>query len=294
MRKKTMVLNSLLLAILCASPCFGWGPDGHRIIGLIAASYLNDKAKAAVKDLLGEQTLADVSNWADEVRNDPAFEWSKPLHYINVPRDAAKVDLKRDCAEDQCVIGAINKYAGILRKKDATREDRIQALKFLVHFVGDVHQPLHVSYADDRGANSVKVTFLGKPGCNLHAVWDTGLIEHRLNGGNWSDMAKRIRDDAPAESVKQWRKSSDPVDWANESLAMTRLLYTETPPDGQLDDKYYELNIKVAEDRLAAAGIRLAALLNDIFTDNPATQSASTMPASAPTTKLGEASAPGH
>jgi hypothetical protein len=258
--------------VLCASPCFAWGPEGHRIIALIAGGYLTDKAKAEVKDLLGDQSLGDASNWADEVRGDPKYDWAKPLHYINVPRDATSVDLTRDCPDGNCVVAAIKKYSGILRDKSAPRQERIEALKFLIHFVGDVHQPLHASYADDRGGNEVKVTWLQQPDWNLHRVWDLGLIQHAMADSNEKAFADKVRDSVAAVQIKQWRNNMDPAQWASESLTMTRRIYSDLPTDHVIGEMYYEQNVLTVQQRLAAASFRLAALLNDIFADESATK----------------------
>jgi len=278
-RIKLATIFVVLLAMI-ATPCFGWGPDGHRIVGAIAMTYLTEKTKAAIHDLLGEQSLPDACNWADELRSDSSYDWAKPLHYINVPRGVTKVDLERDCKSEKCVLGAIKKYEAMLRDKQAPREQRVEALKFLVHFIGDVHQPMHVSYEDDQGGNKVSVSGAwlpvnqsGDPAkqrkWNLHSVWDSGLIEHRM-AGDRDKMIQDIRRRITDRKLALWRKSKNAVDWANESLAITIKLYQLLPANGQLDESYYRRNIGITEDRLAAAGVRVAAMLNDIFDDAPA------------------------
>lgn len=164
-----------LIAVLIPATSFGWGRDGHRIIGHIAEQFLSTNARAAVRDLLGDESLADVSTWADEVRGSPAYRWTAPLHYVNSPPGSDGYDAQRDCADGCCVVGAIEHYADVLRDSQAPRPVRIEALKFLVHFVGDVHQPLHAGYGVDRGGNDVKVFFFGD-NTNLHSLWDSGLI----------------------------------------------------------------------------------------------------------------------
>ena len=148
---------TLLLVLILSIPCFGWGRDGHKITGTIATHYLTPEAKAAVTALLGDQTLADVSTWVDEIRSDSAYRWASPLHYSNVKPGEAEFDLSRDCPERACVVSAINKYTEVLQTADASHGEKAEALKFLVHFVGDIHQPLHVSHAKDKGGNDIKV-----------------------------------------------------------------------------------------------------------------------------------------
>ncbi len=284
-----LLLATLLLAAVAVTPVFGWGPDGHRIIGDIATKYLTEKTKAAVKELLGEQSLADASNWADEIRKDSSFDWAKPLHYINVPHGVAKVDESRDCKNDQCVTAAIKKYEAVLRDKDATHDAKVQALKFLAHFVGDVHQPLHVSFEDDRGGNDVKVTWLGQSGWNLHRVWDTGLIEHRMatQPSGREAFTSAIENGIKEAKLQQWRKVKEPVAWADESLAITNRLYAEGPKDRNLSEAYYTHNIGIVEQRLAAAGVRLAAMLNSIFDEQPKAKPAVSEPVAPAGTKPG-------
>ncbi|MCH7813784.1 MAG: S1/P1 nuclease [Planctomycetes bacterium] len=167
--------TAFFLAVLVATPCFGWGRDGHKITGTIATHYLTPEAKVGVTALLGDQSLAEVSTWADEIRSNPAYRWASPLHYSNVKPGEAEFDLSRDCPERGCVVSAIIKYAKVLRSKDASHAEKAEALKFLVHFVGDIHQPLHVSHAKDKGGNDIKVEFFHDR-TNLHRLWDSGLI----------------------------------------------------------------------------------------------------------------------
>jgi len=255
-----------------SAPCFGWGRQGHQIVGAIAANHLSAEARRGVVDLLGYDDLSSAGYWADEIRSNPAYDWAKPLHYINVPRDATTVDLSRDCPTGECVIQAIKKYAAIVGDQKRTKDERAEALKFLAHFVGDVHQPLHVSFAVDRGGNSITVTAFDNASTNLHAVWDTALIEHRTRG-DWAKLANDI-DAAMTKSQRaDWEAPSDATDWANASLAITQRVYRELPANATVGEIYYDRHIGIIEDQLAAAGIRLATMLNTIFA-SPAPASA--------------------
>jgi len=252
------------LMVFVAVPCFGWGAQGHQIVAMIASRDLNDRARVAVRELLGSQTLVDVSTWADEITRDRDFEWTKPLHYINVPRNATRVERGRDCPHDVCVVAAIENYTMTLRNRSAPRRQRTEALKFLIHFVGDIHQPLHVSYADDRGGNNVTLRWFGESDWNLHSVWDDGLVKQCL-GRDRTTVIRRIRRRLSKEQFKLWRNSLEPEAWANESLAITRRLYGELPARGEIGREYCRQNSGAVEQRLAAAGVRLAALLNGVF-----------------------------
>jgi len=195
----------------------GWGRDGHRIIGTIATHYLTPEAKAAVTTFLGDQSLADVSTWADEIKSNRAYDWARPLHYANVQPGADGFNLKRDCPKEGCVVSAIIKYAKVLRSQDASPAERTEALKFLIHFVQDIHQPLHVSRARDKGGNDIKVEFFHDR-TNLHRLWDSGLI--RRTKKPWSAYAAELQQGITPEQLAKW-KSTDPVEWATESYRLT-------------------------------------------------------------------------
>ena len=257
MNRRTTAIT--LIAILIPSVCFAWGRDGHRITGFIAAKYLTPQAAAAVKDLLGDQTLADVSTWPDEIRRER--KETAPWHYANPAPDSDRFNLERDCPEEGCVVSAIIKFSHILRDGNASRRERIEALKFVVHFVGDVHQPLHLGYARDRGGNDIKVTFF-ENNTNLHSLWDSGMIRHTKKG--WSDYATELAANITPQQRVLYGKL-DPVVWATESYLLARSNAYAIPKDGQLGQDYLDKNIRVIERRLSMAGVRLAALLNVIF-----------------------------
>ncbi|MFO0874675.1 MAG: S1/P1 nuclease [Phycisphaerales bacterium] len=323
----------LLVPLAIVAPCLGWGREGHHIVGAIATKHLSPEARAAVVELLGNDDLGTAGCWADDIRTDPRYDWAKPLHYLNVPRDASSVDVARDCvpapvsagaqgagdpagaggadrarvaggaggpggsngasgappaataesihapdpATTSCVLQAIETYSALARDRSQPAEVRAAALRFLVHFVGDVHQPLHVSYADDRGGNNTKLTAFGHPFMNLHAVWDATILEHRTHG-DWSALADEIDQATTPTQRSDWQASVAPIDWANESLTITRRIYRELPPNGILGEVYYDRNIGIVLDRLAAGGVRLAALLNRLFA-TPAPDGAASRPA---------------
>jgi hypothetical protein len=267
MRRVLLALVVGLLLGVIARPSFGWGRDGHRISDAIAWRFMTDKAKACVAVLLGTSDFADAGNWADSILSERQYDWSRPLHYVNVPLDAKKVNQRRDCGNggSECVLGAIDRFSRILSDSKADKQDRVEALKFLVHFVEDLHQPLHVAYASDRGGNDVAVKWFGQD-TNIHAVWDYHIIEKRLAGEDRAAYLKKLRSRVSEGQIKSWLSQSvDPEAWANESLAITRRIYLELPKSGALGQAYYDSNIAAVEDRLLMAGVRLALVLNTIF-----------------------------
>ena len=257
MNRRTITVA--LSAILVPSISFGWGPDGHRITGYIAERLLSPRARAAVHELLGEESLADVSTWADQIQRQRRA--TSPLHYANVKPGSDGFELERDCPEQGCVVSAIIKYSHVLRDKKASRSEKIEALKFVVHFVGDIHQPLHVSHARDKGGSDIKVSFF-EDSTTLHSVWDSGLIRRTKKG--WPEYAKDLAGTITAQQLDEWN-TLDPAAWATESYRLAVSNAYAIPKDGRISQAYFEKNIPVVNERLSMAGVRLAALLNAVF-----------------------------
>ncbi|RZK14888.1 MAG: hypothetical protein EOO56_24000 [Hymenobacter sp.] len=255
----------LALAILAALPhhLFAWGVDGHRAIGKIAEQHLTTKARGAVAALLGTQTLALVSTQPDEMRYLPEYKETAPWHYADMasglPHDQYLQALKAQVEP--------NAYNVLLLKikemKDPakTREQRAEALIFVVHLVGDMHQPMHAGHVGDKGGNDIKMTYRGKD-TNLHSLWDSGLIDYQ--GLSYSEMGQQY-DNVPDALRKQWQIVTDPAEWLFESYTVAGQLYTEAAQNPNPDFRYYPAHADVMKQRLQQAGIRLAAVLNEAF-----------------------------
>lgn len=255
----------ILLGLLAVPlPVLAWGPDGHKIVAQIATGHLTPQSQAAVRSLLGNQTLMVASTWADEIRNDSRYRWSAPLHYANVVPGSKAFDLRRDCPKGNCVVGAITKYAAVLRDPNATPDQKQEALKFLVHFVADVHQPLHVSHAHDKGGNDVKVEFFYNR-TDLHKLWDDLLIRRAKKP--WRQYADDLARGITKDQYARWARITDPSAWATESYQLAVSNAYAVPKDGLLGQEYFDRNLPVVNERLSMAGVRLAVLLNQIFAD---------------------------
>ncbi|CAN5592383.1 S1/P1 nuclease [soil metagenome] len=252
-----------LLLVLMPMTVHAWSAAGHRIVGELAAAELTPRARSEVARLLAgepEPTLAGVSTWADQLRDGGAARGkaTAPWHYINFRRGTCSFDPPRDCARGDCVVGAINRQFWILADRGRPLAERRDALKFLVHFVGDVHQPLHNSARDDRGGNNYQVNLRGR-GSNLHRIWDHTLLEHRkLDPPAYAAMLRR----GPSLPAPPTGGSANPaLDWALESCRLV-----ERPgfyPDGHvIDQRYLDAHRPIAERRLREAGSRLAGLVN--------------------------------
>jgi hypothetical protein len=254
MKRAQFVLFALLLAAPTAA--FAWGPNGHRIVGQIAAKHLTDEAARAVDCLIGPESLAQVSTWPDEVRSDPAWKKADPWHFISIDDGETLATTQRNPAGD--VLEAMQRFEGVLRDPQATPQARSEALKFLVHFVGDVHQPLHVGRRADFGGNRVEVVWFAE-NTNLHSVWDSQLIENEKL--SFSEFAGFI-DHPTLEEIKTWQGSTY-ADWVLESKELRDRVYNVG--DGKLSYGYAYQNITLIKRRLLQAGVRLAGILNDVF-----------------------------
>jgi hypothetical protein len=253
-KRAQMVLVALLLTM--PSAVFAWGPTGHRVVGRIAMHHLTDEAARAVTCILGPEGLDQVSTWPDEIRADPNWSKSAPWHFISIDDEETLETTQRDPAGD--VLEAIQRYTAVLRDPQASQPSKQEALKFLVHFVGDLHQPLHVGRRADRGGNSIKVTLFGQD-TNLHSVWDVGLIES--DKLSFSELAGFL-DHPTLQEIQTWQGST-PADWAAESKAVRDQVYAIG--DGKLSYDYAYKEMPLIRRRLLQAGVRLAGLLNSIF-----------------------------
>lgn len=250
-----LVLLLLAASWLGASPALAWGPIGHRVIGRIAENHLNPDAARAIAELIGPETVSQVGFWADQMRSDPAYRHTAPWHYVNFEGDRYE-DAEKNPGGD--VIEAVGRFIAILRDPAATRESKQVALRFLVHMVGDIHQPLHIGRADDRGGNSVEVTWHGEP-TNLHRMWDSHLIDaEKLS---FSEYAAFLDHATPAE-VAAWQGTELMV-WVLESKALLPQVYDIG--NGELGYAYQYQSRPILQARLLQGGVRLAGLLNALF-----------------------------
>jgi len=225
--KRAMVIGAvIILTLLTPSILVGWGTEGHEIVASLAESRLTASAKRGIRSLIGDASLASVANWADEVRpeRDETYNW----HFVDIPESALGFSDERDCflpnnshkgaATDHhnCVVDRIELFQQVLSDGNASRDDRIEALKFLVHFVGDVHQPFH-AIGEAAGGNRIAVTEFGstqcgRHPCNLHGAWDSGLIQH--TGMRRDEYVAHLE---KLISDEHLTASGNPEDWANES-----------------------------------------------------------------------------
>lgn len=255
---------AVLVSLALAPAVHAWGALGHSIVADLAQRHLSPAAEAEVERLLAPEhtkSLADIASWPDEIRNDPAkdalWKQTRALHYVDFTSGDCNYTPPRDCKDGQCVVAGIDRYVKILGDKSQPDAARLEALKFVVHFIGDEHQPLHGGSRDDKGGNAYQVQFQDK-GTNLHSVWDSGLLKTR--GLDY----KAYADELESRGAVALPKPMPPFDnayaqWAEESCQISRDIY---PAGHKLDQAYVAKELPVAELRLREAGRRLAEVLN--------------------------------
>lgn len=257
--KTTTALLFVCLSLLCCGSVQAWGPSGHRIVGQIAEQHLTERAVAAVKEILGDQSLADVATWADEIREDRPE--TGPWHYLNPSPRSRRVTMA-DSPKEGSVLSCIVDHSRLLRDRRSTAMQKNEALRFVVHMVGDIHQPMHVSRAEDKGGNTIEVVLDGET-TNLHRAWDSGIMDLRKR--SWTEIAEVLQAEITEEQVKDWSGKADPTLWATESFEHAMGFAYKIPSDGVLDDAYIDQAQNILDERLKMGGIRLAALLNQIY-----------------------------
>lgn len=273
-----MSLRTLVTAALFSqlfwSQAFGWGALGHRTTGQVAEAFLSPQAKQAVSQLLQGQHLADVASWADFLRNDPTMAHTKNYHFENVEdRQTYFGMLQSSSKDDRAKGGAIEAILVSERELEdptTSMQQKQVALKFLVHFVGDLHQPLHAGRGSDRGGNTINVQWFGQR-ANLHAVWDTGMImtghadlfRGQAQNADYSVPLARYLIDKFRTNQPPQASRDNPVVWFQEGMAMRPQIYD---PRVQTDQKAYQAeNLDSLDLRLETAGLRIADVLNRIF-----------------------------
>jgi hypothetical protein len=263
--KKVILARLLALMFVVYLPIqsMAWGMLGHRIVGEIANQYLTKKARKGIAAILGNESVAMSSNWADFIKSDPAYNYLSNWHYVNIISGKTEQEVIQLLEADT----ASNAYTKIiflsneLKKKELPSSDKILYLRMLIHLVGDVHQPLHVGRLEDQGGNKVRVLWFNEPK-NLHQVWDTELIS--AQNLSYTEYAKAINFVSKDER-KVWQQEKVSF-WFYDSYLIAEKIYADVKvPEEKLGYQYNFKYKAVAEEQMLKAGVRLAGLLNEIF-----------------------------
>jgi hypothetical protein len=245
-----------LLVCFAGSECMAWGATGHRATGWIAEKHLSAKAKKKINEILGQQSLAMVSTWMDDIRSDSTYNYTADWHWVTVETGKTYEESPKNPNGD--VIMILERLITELKSHKLDKKKEAEALKMLVHLVGDIHQPLHVGCCDDQGGNKVKVKWFRNES-NLHRVWDSEMIDDTKL--SFTELAQFLGT-PDAVTIAKWQSTSV-RDWAKESMTYRKEVYDIK--DGNLGYRYSYLHLQSAKDRMLQAGVRLAGILNNIY-----------------------------
>ena len=253
----SFALGLLALGAVTPAPAHAYGPEGHLIAGRAAEPLLCAAARREIGRLRPGEDLGEIGLWADRIRSDARYSDAAPWHYVNVS-DARELDTLAHPPEGD-VLWAIRHFAARLADVSLGTGERAEALAFLVHFVVDLHQPLHVGLAEDRGGNRILLRFRGET-TNLHRFWDTHAIEARERSlGQYTRVVRQRAADLPREL------RSDPFDWAREGLALRPAVYAFGREGAEPPETYIGFAARTTEDRLVLAARRLASMLDSLL-----------------------------
>lgn len=265
-RPRCKILHlTLTLILLVAFPmrAFAWDDKAHQIIGALAWKKLSEGAKRQVLNLLPPEASADpngplaaVSTWADRQR--VVYREQASWHFVAIPLSESKFDWNRDCANKNCIVSKLDEKKNALQS--GPKQSRAEALMYIVHLVGDIHQPLHCADNDDRGGNMVQVKFRGKA-TNLHKVWDYDMVE--ASQLTVSQYVEKLRDVKAQRGY--WIE-----DWANDSHQIAKTYVYAIPSDRELGNTYYQRNLPILEMQLVKASEKLAQILDEALKPVPA------------------------
>ncbi|MCH8537687.1 MAG: S1/P1 nuclease [Alkalimonas sp.] len=252
-----------LCLLLFSGSSLAFGQIGHRMICQLAYEQLSPAQQNRVDALLTHtefDQFPPACVWADRLRGQEAYDFARPHHYVNIRRDDDEVTMDH-CPDYGCVLSAIKQHFAKLQQ-DSHSAKAAESLKFLSHFVGDLHQPLHVGYDFDRGGNDIGVIFMGEVR-NLHGIWDTGILL-QLGFQDYEASIQRLRSRLTEPQLAQWQQG-EVLDWANESVVIVQQIYAEHVPGKPLDRSYALRHQETIETRLVQAAARLAWLLQQLW-----------------------------
>jgi hypothetical protein len=257
---RAQLFAGLFLALTAVTPAWAWGPQGHEVVALIASQHLSVGARTEVARLLGGKAMmVHDSNWADEIRD--RRRDTSAWHYVDIPLGARGYDPRRDCPNGDCVVAQIEKDRRVLANRRLGDGPRREAMRFLIHLVADLHQPLHAGDNDDRGGNQVRVS-IGRTRATLHRIWDGEVVE--ALGRDSTTVVERIERGLSPSERKSWAAGT-PSQWANEAHAIARdRIYPQLAGrrELRLPRDYAWRQAEITRMQLARAGLRLASVLN--------------------------------
>ncbi|MBO4451393.1 MAG: S1/P1 nuclease [Bacteroidaceae bacterium] len=256
---KKAILISLVAMSLIATEGLAWGQKGHDVTCAIAEKHLTKRAKRHIKKVLDGKSIVYWGNWLDNASHTPQYEYTKSWHYKNINADQTYDEVPP--FKDGDVVVAINEQISKLKSGELSHEEEALALKMLIHFLGDIHQPMHLGHQTDLGGNRVNVLFF-KEETNLHTVWDTDLVEsaHKWGYPEWVDQIDRLN-----RKERKAIEQGTADDWARETYRYAQAVYENTPEGTKISYDYVAKYTPLVEQQLLKGGIRLARILNEIY-----------------------------
>ena len=258
--KTTLILLLLPSMLFCIpiSTKDSWGATGHRVVGELAAQRIKKRTAKKINELLDGVSLAQISTYADDIKSDSHFSEYSPWHYANIKQDETYISSVKNEKGD--IVFAIEKCIQVIQSSSSSRDDKQFHLKLLIHFVGDIHQPMHLGNLDDRGGNDIKIKWFGR-NSNLHRLWDSDMIDNY--GMSYSELAINL----PNYSEDNLNKIAKAplMEWVNESQELAKKLYYTLPKNTNLGYRYLYDHFDTVRFQLLKGGVRLAALLDQIF-----------------------------
>ena len=263
MKTKFLRIIALGLALFYVPlQTMAWGTQGHRICGQIADSYLTPQARKAIKEILGDESIAMASNWADFIKSDDNYRYLYNWHFVDFDKAYTLPEMQQFLAGDKNVDAytKLNFLIGELKKKDLSKENKLLYLRMVIHIVEDVHQPLHTGHTEDKGGNDIKVKWFNND-TNLHSVWDSQLIDFQQL--SYTEYATAINHTTAAQRA-EWQKA--PIsEWLYESNQLAEKIYSDPMLKAPLSYKYNFAYLETLNSQMLKGGVRLAGVLNDIF-----------------------------
>ncbi|MES2417836.1 MAG: S1/P1 nuclease [Bacteroidota bacterium] len=262
----TSIFKKIVIVFVLAYLPFtagAWGVLGHRIVGEIADFYLNAKARKAVQQILGSESLPMAANWGDFIKSDTSYNYLSNWHYVNLPANLSKEAtfsfLEQETGAN--IYNKTNEMIEVLKNANSTSDQKKLALRMLIHLMGDMHQPMHTARKEDLGGNKVQLTWFGEKS-NLHRVWDESLIDFQQL--SFTEYAKAINH-TTKQQVNDWQQASL-KDCVFESYQICNRIYaTGVKNDDRLSYRYNFDWINTVNEQLLKGGVRLAKVLNDIY-----------------------------
>lgn len=253
MNKALITLAILLTLIILPTTTFAWGSKGHALVAEVAFNYMDENTKKKVLKYLDGMTIEDAANWMDDVKKDHSYDYMKSYHYVNFEKGESVVETNGDN-----IIFQLNTTIKELQNKQNLSKEEINLkIKILFHLIGDLHQPLHVGYGEDKGGNTVQINYNFK-GTNLHSLWDSGIIEYK-------NISLLDCLNANKYSVNEMRALQyiDVINWATDSREYLPFVYKTG--GHKINEDYVDASVQLIEYQILKAGIRLAGVLNEVF-----------------------------